>query len=59
MDERKFLPNTDQLGVLTATVLLAFALSHLIRAPEFNVEIQLPGFYFGNNHLNNLLLRNN
>src|SRR5512140_1132738 len=46
MDERKFLPNTDQLGVLTSTVLLAFALSHLIRAPEFNFEIQLPGFYF-------------
>ena len=46
MDERKFLPNSDQLGVLTSTVLLAFALSHLIRAPEFDIEIQLPGFFF-------------
>jgi hypothetical protein len=46
MDERKFLPNSDQLGVLTSTVLLAFALSHLLQAPQFDVEIPLPGFYF-------------
>jgi uncharacterized protein DUF5656 len=45
MDERKYLPNADQLGVLTSTILLAYALSHLIQAPEFNVELQLPGFY--------------
>jgi len=46
MDERKYMPNADQLGVLTSTVLLAFALSHVIKAPEFNIEVQLPGFYF-------------
>jgi hypothetical protein len=45
MDERKYLPDSDQLGVLTSTILLAFALTHLIQAPEFNVEVQLPGFY--------------
>ena len=46
MDERKYLPDSDQLGVLTSTILLAYALSHLIKAPEFNLAVQLPGFYF-------------
>jgi hypothetical protein len=46
MDERKYLPNSDRVGVLTSTVLLAFALTRLIRAPEFNLEIQFPGFLF-------------
>lgn len=46
MDERKYLPDADQLGVLSSTILLAYALSHLIQAPEFNIEIQLPGFFF-------------
>jgi hypothetical protein len=45
MDERSYLPDSDRVGVLTATVLLAFALTHLIEAPEFNLEIQLPGFF--------------
>lgn len=39
------MPDSDRVGVLTATVLLAFALTHLIQAPEFNLEIQLPGFF--------------
>lgn len=46
MNERKFLPDSDRVGVLTSTVLLAFALSRLIKAPEFNLEVQLPGFFF-------------
>jgi hypothetical protein len=45
MDERSYLPDSDRVGVLTSTVLLAFALTHLIQAPEFNLEIQLPGFF--------------
>ena len=45
MDERSYLPDSDRVGILTATVLLAFALTHLIQAPEFNLEIQLPGFF--------------
>ncbi len=45
MAEHRYLPDSDRVGVLTATVLLAFALTHLIRAPEFNFEIQLPGFF--------------
>jgi hypothetical protein len=46
MDERSYLPDADRVGVLTSTVLLAFAITHLIRSPEFNLSIQLPGFYF-------------
>ena len=46
MNERRYLPDADRVGMLTSTVLLAFALTHLIQAPEFNVEIQLPGFFF-------------
>jgi len=45
MDEQRYLPDPDRVGVLTSTVLLAFALTHLIQAPEFNLEIQLPGFF--------------
>jgi hypothetical protein len=45
MDEQRFLPDSNRIGVLTSTVLLAFALTHLIRSPEFNLEIQLPGFF--------------
>lgn len=46
MDEKRYLPDSNRVGVLTATVLLAFALTHLIRTPEFTLELQLPGFYF-------------
>jgi len=46
MNEQRYLPDADRVGMLTSTVLLAFALSRLIQAPEFNVEIQLPGFFF-------------
>src|SRR5215211_2321996 len=46
MNNQRYLPDTDRVGMLTSTVLLAFALTHLIQAPEFNLEIQLPGFFF-------------
>jgi hypothetical protein len=46
MNEQRYLPDADRVGMLTSTVLLAFALTHLIRAPEFNLEMQLPGFFF-------------
>lgn len=45
MNEQRYLPDSDRVGMLTSTVLLAFALTHLIQAPEFNIEIQLPGFF--------------
>jgi len=46
MNEQKYLPDSNRVGVLTSTVLLAFALSRLIQGPEFNLEVQLPGFFF-------------
>lgn len=46
MSETHYLPDANRVGVLTAAVLLAYALSRLIQAPQFNVELQLPGFYF-------------
>jgi hypothetical protein len=45
MDERKYLPDSDHLGVLTSTILLAYALTNLIQSPGFNLELQLPGFF--------------
>lgn len=46
MNESRYLPDANRVGVLTATVLLAYAFSHLIRAPQFTLALQLPGFYF-------------
>jgi hypothetical protein len=46
MDEQKYLPDSNHIGVLTSTVLLAFALARLIKTPDFNVQVQLPGFFF-------------
>lgn len=44
MDERKYLPDSHRVGLLTSTVLLAFALTRIIQVPGFNFELQLPGF---------------
>jgi hypothetical protein len=46
MNNQRYLPDADRVGMLISMVLLAFALTHLIPAPEFNLEIQLPGFFF-------------
>jgi len=46
VSEPRFLPDTNRVGVLLATVLLAFALTSLIQTPEVTLELQLPGFYF-------------
>ncbi len=46
MNDTRYLPDSNRVGVLTAAVLLAFALTHLIQTPEFTLELQLPGFYF-------------
>jgi hypothetical protein len=46
VNETRYLPDSNRVGVLTAAVLLAFALTHLIQTPEFTLELQLPGFYF-------------
>ena len=46
VSENRYLPDTNRVGVLLATVLLAYALTSLIRTPEFTISMQLPGFYF-------------
>jgi hypothetical protein len=46
MNEQKYLPASDRIGVLTSTVLLALVLSRLIQAPGLNLELQLPGILF-------------
>lgn len=45
-EQEKYLPNSNRVGLLTSTVLLAFALTRIIPSPEFNLELQLPGFLF-------------
>jgi hypothetical protein len=40
----KFTPDSNRLGLVTSTVLLALALMRIIPAPGFNFELQLPGF---------------
>lgn len=46
MSEPRYLPDTNRVGVLLASVLLAFALTRLLQTPEFTIELQWPGFFF-------------
>ena len=60
MDEQaKYMPDSNRLGLLISTVLLALALTRIIPSPEFNFELQLPGFFlafpFNINTVMNLL----
>ena len=41
-----YLPSANRVGMLIATVLLAFALTSLTQSPRFTLIITLPGFYF-------------
>jgi len=45
-EEQHYLPDSNRLGVVLATVLLTLALAHLLQAPQLTLELQLPGFYF-------------
>ena len=42
----RYLPDSNRVGVLTAAVLLTYALTRLVNAPGFTLTLQLPGFYF-------------
>jgi hypothetical protein len=42
MDEHLHLPDTNQLSVLAATIMLAYALTPFVRLPETNLVLQLP-----------------
>jgi len=44
--DARYLPDGNRVGMLTATVLLGYALTHLINTPGFTLTVQLPGFYF-------------
>ena len=44
--EGRYLPDGNRVGVLTAAVLLAYALTRLINTPGLTLTMQLPGFYF-------------
>ena len=46
MSEPRYLPDSNRVGIILATVLLAYALTSLLQTPEFTLELQLPGFYF-------------
>jgi hypothetical protein len=45
-ENRSYLPSANRLGILIASVLLAFALTRIIQSPRFTLTITLPGFYF-------------
>lgn len=45
MSETRYLPDANRVGVLTAAVLLTFALTRLIQTSGFTLELQLQGFY--------------
>jgi hypothetical protein len=42
----RYLPDVNRMGVLSAAVLLAHALTRLVKTPGFTLTLQLPGFYF-------------
>ena len=46
IDRPRSLPDADRLGVLTATVLLTYAMTRIVQAPEFQLSVQLHGFFF-------------
>jgi hypothetical protein len=43
-DQDRYIPDTNRIGLLTATILLALALARLIPSSGFNIEVQFPGF---------------
>ena len=45
IEQKKYLPDPNRVGLLISTVLLAFAVSHIIPSSEFSLEAQLPGFF--------------
>ena len=46
MSTTRNLPDSNRIGVLLASVLLAYALTRLLQTPVYTLELELPGFYF-------------
>jgi len=44
MDRQNYLPDSNRIGVLASTVLLALVMTRLIQVPGISLELQLPGF---------------
>jgi len=45
LDSHRYLPDTNRLSVLVATIFLAYALSRYINLPVSQLALQLPGIY--------------
>ncbi|MCL4527846.1 MAG: hypothetical protein M1282_00340 [Chloroflexi bacterium] len=45
-NKERYLPDANRVSVVTAVVLLTYALTRLVNAPGFTLTLQLPGFYF-------------
>ena len=46
MNEQTHLPDSNRIGILASTVLLALVLTRIVRAPQLSVELHLPGLFF-------------
>lgn len=44
VEQEKYTPDSNRIGLVTATVLLVLTLTRIIPSPQFNFELQLPGF---------------
>jgi hypothetical protein len=45
MNRENYLPDSNRIGVLASTVLLALVLTRLLQVPGLSFELQLPGFF--------------
>ncbi len=45
LEQKRYLPDPNRIGLVTSTILLALALTRIIPSPEFSIEVQLPGFF--------------
>jgi hypothetical protein len=46
MEEHRHLPDSNRFSILTATILLAYALTPFVKIPEIRFILQLPGIVF-------------
>jgi hypothetical protein len=45
MNKPRYLPDAERLSVLTATIVLAYAMTRFVQIPASELAVQLPGFY--------------
>lgn len=43
---RSYLPNSDRVGILIASILLTYAFTRIVQTPRLTLSLSLPGFYF-------------